>query len=1263
MAQLKLNVLHLLIILHIVSHHTYNTLENTCEKNWERLKSETRSCGNSCAKSQCKNPRAKCVCDGPCGYVCVPPDLRCNDVLTNPEHGKVDIPNGNKFHKLAHYTCEKEFELIGPSKRICQSSSKWSGPQPFCTPKGVRCAPPEFEFRHAYMLYSSKKDEYYLGDNITFTCDLGYVNLRTDILTSKCVKKEDIAVWTPIKLTCRPISCRKPEQIENGYYKGNNVILGSEISYHCDKGYYLVGFTTRICLADRVWSSFPPTCEIVECLEPPTIKNGGVQFTSLSYLSYIQYSCNSGYVLEGPSYRQCDDLGEFTEYEPKCVEIDCGQPEVPKNGTIHHLEGTKWNQRVHYLCDRYTISHGATVATCKFENQVAQWSPEPPICIEHCAVPHVNNANFKYLTHKVQPGFYIAHFIDIEMNCDSGYEIANRISNTAITSRCLNGKWNDHIECAPARCFIDDLNMSYLSARHWSTHEIPRISNSGDNINLQCDFNYPEVDKTGFLNCSYGVWQLPEYDIKCRKKSCDVSHVHFEHGLIFYNDSQISDKRKLGKIHHDEYLDLSCFKTNYELYIDSRLVLFDAPHVFCKDGALVNNHFECLPGRCKCSGLKKKFRGKGIKATACDTRSTINDGKTVILQCLQGYSNRTQRTAKCNNTVWQIDSDARCKKKCDCSALQLHNSVQLKNPCKNDVRSNTSLALSCASNFTQYVGNTEAYCNEGTWIVTGYCYASCSKPIIPNSFILDTKRWIPKWNSYMIIHLAKIEIKCRNGYHFENNKNLLVNLQCINGQYDKIIPKCIKDLMKETTTGKITTVDEEKLSSNIEIEDFSYGTTDSPDQTTDNTLSYEKASCSKPIIPNSFILETKRWIPQSNSYIINHLDEIEIKCRNGYHFENNENLLVNLQCINGQYDKIIPKCIKDLMEETTTEKITTVDEDKLSSNMVIEDFIYKTTDSPDLLSYEKDTNTFPYDKDYNPLPYKEESIFPVKTTIVEDITTEVPSILPSTLTQEDYYPYKEEFFALPHEENQTIFPVKTTIAKDITSEVPTNLTAEIDASILASPLIPKNFYPHWFDSEIWTKLFIFRHLTNNTNFPDKRDHDTFPYIGKNSSVFKMTVIKNITEQISTKIKRKYEDRKCTYEPKDKNLLAFLNGNQLDDTQPINISYKEVITFRCYDIRTFLLIGSKSVKCTYNKWKGRIPTCKKLQLRSVENAPVITYETEEKEEFVDNNGTLHISHDSKLSLKCWWFQVNGDPTWDWNGQKINFENAEQSEYSF
>uniref|UniRef100_T1J7B8 Sushi domain-containing protein n=1 Tax=Strigamia maritima TaxID=126957 RepID=T1J7B8_STRMM len=135
----------------------------------------------------------------------------------------------------------------------------------------------------------------------------------------------------------------------------------------------------------------------------------------------------------------------------------------------------------------------------------------------------------------------------------------------------------------------------------------------------------------------------------------------------------------------------------------------------------------------------------------------------------------------------------------------------------------------------------------------------------------------------------------------------------------------------------------------------------------------------------------------------------------------------------------------------------------------------------------------------------------------------------------------------------------------------------------------------------------------------------------------------------------YEDRKCTYEPKDKNLRK-----QLDDAQPINISYNEVITFRCYDITTFLLTGSKSVKCTYNKWKGRIPTCKKLQLRSVENAPVITYETEGKEEFVDNNGTLHIPHISKLSLKCWWFQVNGDPKCEWNGQKINFENAEQNE---
>uniref|UniRef100_T1IW92 Sushi domain-containing protein n=1 Tax=Strigamia maritima TaxID=126957 RepID=T1IW92_STRMM len=931
MTQLKLNAAYFMIIIYVLFFHGSNTAETTCEKDSEKLKSQERGCGNPCAIVQCRNPRAKCVCDGPCGYVCVTPDLRCSSALNKPKQGKVDLPKESQFQSIAEYTCDKGFELIGLKQRMCQSNGKWSGNEPFCTPKGVRCSEPEFELDNAYIVFSTRKDEYYLGDEVKFTCDLGYVNSKKDILISKCEKKdENTADWTPIQINCKPVSCRQPEDIYNGYIEGNKFSLGSEVKYHCNEGYYLVGFATRVCLAEKVWSSSPPTCEIVQCLEPPQIANGAIQYEDdhLNYLSLIYYKCNPGFILDGPSDRQCGELGEFTGEQPECIEIDCGQPEKPENGTISYLEGTKWTQKVHYLCDPHTTTHGSIVAECKFEYQVAFWNPQPPLCILHCKVPG-GIMYFERDNKKIKPGEYILHKEIVKMNCESGYEVENSASNSAITSTCVNGKWSDQIQCTPARCFKNTLNERYLKDQRWSTNRIPSIVNSGDTLTLTCDSSYPEVDKNGFLKCAFGKWQLPEPDIKCRKKSCDVTHVNFSNVVIFYKEKQI-DADKLDKIGHGEHFRLSCTKDNYELYSNGELGTHRYSKVDCNEGFLSKNIFECREIlRCKCSELKQKLLAKGLEPNYC--YNDMDNGKSISISCLENYADANRQIVKCQNTHWQIDSNARCKKKCECRSLNLPKSLKLKKWCYDSVKSGTSLEITCAINFTAIAGNEEISCNEGEWLIDAFCLASCKIPNIPQSII----------------------------------------------------------------------------STNIKT-------------------------------------TTKKTLTSANNIV--HSDRIKISCQLGYYLSSSNDIL---QCIDGQYDKEIPACLRE--------------------------------------------------------------------AIIED-STEIMEIEPTA------------------------------------------------------------------------------------------------YIDQTDTVYK---------------------NKCTYEPpKDKNLLAFCSGKQLSDTHPTSINLNEVVTFRCYNIESFILVGNKSIKCQFLKWKGTIPTCQALKLRSIENAPVITYHVEKDIGFVNNDGTLVIPQDSKLTLRCW-----------------------------
>uniref|UniRef100_T1IQ96 MYND-type domain-containing protein n=1 Tax=Strigamia maritima TaxID=126957 RepID=T1IQ96_STRMM len=132
---------------------------------------------------------------------------------------------------------------------------------------------------------------------------------------------------------------------------------------------------------------------------------------------------------------------------------------------------------------------------------------------------------------------------------------------------------------------------------------------------------------------------------------------------------------------------------------------------------------------------------------------------------------------------------------------------------------------------------------------------------------------------------------------------------------------------------------------------------------------------------------------------------------------------------------------------------------------------------------------------------------------------------------------------------------------------------------------------------------------------------------------------------------------CTYEHRDLNVLAFLHGKRLIGFHRFSVNYNDVITFRCYDIQSFSLEGSTRVSCgRFSKWIGKIPTCKRLHIRSIESAPVVTYEVDDDKTFVGNDGTLYIPDDSELSLRCWWFRRNKTPTWTWNGEAIEWNES-------
>ena len=58
------------------------------------------------------------------------------------------------------------------------------------------------------------------------------------------------------------LDCLSTEQLPDGYviYSDNTATYNTTVSFYCNEGFYLVGNSVRICLADGRWDGSSPFC-------------------------------------------------------------------------------------------------------------------------------------------------------------------------------------------------------------------------------------------------------------------------------------------------------------------------------------------------------------------------------------------------------------------------------------------------------------------------------------------------------------------------------------------------------------------------------------------------------------------------------------------------------------------------------------------------------------------------------------------------------------------------------------------------------------------------------------------------------------------------------------------------------------------------------------------------------------------------------------------------------------------------------------------
>uniref|UniRef100_A0A3B3R875 Sushi domain containing 6 n=1 Tax=Paramormyrops kingsleyae TaxID=1676925 RepID=A0A3B3R875_9TELE len=153
--------------------------------------------------------------------------------------------------------------------------------------------------------------------------------------------------------------------------------LGTVLQYGCDQGYAVDGLTVISCMSSGRWSSEPPRCvRTDECPKPSSVLHSWVNLTEtnrgfLPLGTVLQYSCNQGYTVDGPTVISCMSSGRWSSEPPSCVRSDvCRQPFQPENGgymchpsPCHRLTlGTV----IEYFCDEgYALKGDYKYLTCQ----------------------------------------------------------------------------------------------------------------------------------------------------------------------------------------------------------------------------------------------------------------------------------------------------------------------------------------------------------------------------------------------------------------------------------------------------------------------------------------------------------------------------------------------------------------------------------------------------------------------------------------------------------------------------------------------------------------------------------------------------------------------------------------------------------------------------------------------------------------------------------------------------------------------------------
>ena len=414
-------------------------------------------------------------------------------------------------------SCEVGFHVVDDRHNIiCQADRSWNISTSLTICQRTVCPSPPSVLHGHYIIVEGSRfpdDQFDFRTTVSYSCQPGYL-----LVGGRQTTCDEDGRWSNVEapVTCSVVNCSRPEPPDNGYMDSvEDLSFGSNVDFHCDRGYKLVGASRLKCRHDGHWNGSAPICRVVSCDFPPLVANASISANSTTYGSVAYYRCHSGFEHSsgsGPVTRMCDSNGLWTGPALSCQKVTCPDPPQPERG---YYTGSLYTfgSVVTYRCRRGYKLVGESRSQCQADKT---WSGTVPVCErQECPSPqHPLNGRITNSAVTTFPGSVL------EFECDLGYRLVG-----SKVARCTEEEtWNpsfprcDLVNCGepPAvdHATINSLSFSYDDVVHYVCYRGFERSGPGS-VRCQAD----------------GTWDTGGGPTVCERISCG-SPPRVEHSSV-----------------------------------------------------------------------------------------------------------------------------------------------------------------------------------------------------------------------------------------------------------------------------------------------------------------------------------------------------------------------------------------------------------------------------------------------------------------------------------------------------------------------------------------------------------------------------------------------------------------------------------------------------------------------------------------------------------------------------------------------------------